>query len=125
MYNSALAFALVEASINVAPNRGPYCFRIYSQIYHRMNPVGERSETNFRYAQLYFIDSKQVTLIRADHPANGGCDQQLMKDLDAMLREVNPYAKIYKSMNRVLLEEYRQAERKGKPQLAVAHDHSY
>jgi hypothetical protein len=38
-----------------------------------------------------------------------------MAELDAMIREKNPYASIYKMMRQVLEEEYEQAEAENRP----------
>ena len=38
-YNSAFAFASTGAQITAPPGRGPYCFRIHGQVYHRTSPL--------------------------------------------------------------------------------------
>jgi len=42
-----------------------------------------------------------------------------MEELDAMLREKNPYAAVYKMMRQVLKEEYSQAQAENHPHQTV------
>lgn len=114
-YNNALAMPSMGAKIASPPNRGPYCFRIHGQVYHNTSSVGVLNETNPRYAPLYFMDSEQATDIRTGIAANSVCDRGLMKALDQLLRQVNPYTTLYKTMSRVLEEEHREAEAEGRP----------
>jgi hypothetical protein len=109
-YNSAHAFASMGANYSPPPGRGPYCVRIHGQIYHQTTPLGQTA--NPKYSDLYFLDSAQATDFRANIEMNSGCCRTLMEELDAMLREKNPYALTYKMMRQVLEEEYvrRQAE---------------
>jgi hypothetical protein len=84
-YNSAHAFASMEASISSPPGRGPYCFRIHGQLYHNASAVG--ATENPQYAHLYFMDAAQTSSYRANVEANGGCCRDLMEEMDEMLRE--------------------------------------
>ena len=38
-YNSALAFASVGAKVDSLPGRGPFCYRIHGQIYHKVGDL--------------------------------------------------------------------------------------
>ena len=118
-YNSALAMASMNGKINVPRGRGPYCFQIHGQVYHDTSPVGQENVTNHRYAQLYFLDSESATDKRLAIRANGGCEKDLMKSPDGELRQVNPYALLYKNMARVLEEEKRQAAAEGRTSYTV------
>ncbi|KZS10733.1 Uncharacterized protein APZ42_024749 [Daphnia magna] len=117
-YNSAHAFTSFGASISSPPGRGVYCFRIHGQVYHNTTPVGLNT-TNPKYANLYFMDAAQASEFRADFDSNGRCCRNLMAELDAMLREKNPYAAIFKMMRQVLEEEYRRAEAENLPHQIV------
>ncbi|XP_076029784.1 uncharacterized protein LOC143018309 [Oratosquilla oratoria] len=69
-YNASVSFASMGAKI-VQPNgRGPYTFRVYGQIYHRTSHMHSNDGQNRQFAQLYVIDSGQVTDIRTRNPAN-------------------------------------------------------
>lgn len=47
-YNSALAFASLEAQINLPQGYGAYCFRIHKQIFHQIGSIhpefGQRAQ---------------------------------------------------------------------------------
>ncbi|XP_057376187.1 uncharacterized protein LOC130697273 [Daphnia carinata] len=117
-YNSAHAFASLGANISSPTGRGPYCFRIHGQVYHNTTTVGPNTN-NPKYADLYFIDAAQASEFRSSFSSNAGCCRNLMEELDAMLREKNPYAAIYKMMRQVLEEEYRRAQHENLPHQTV------
>ena len=52
-YNSAFAFASFRANIDKLTNRGPYCFRIHGQIYHRTGSLHPYDESIHQYGQVY------------------------------------------------------------------------
>ena len=118
-YNSELAFASMGANVSLPPGRGPYCFRIHGMVYHSTRSVGQDSP-NPAYAGLYFMDSAQATDLRLHNQANAGCKLWLMVALDNILREVYPYAHLYKSMCQVFGEEQQKAVSENREQLAVA-----
>ncbi len=118
-YNSALAFASMVANVSLSPGSGPYCFRIHGMVYHSTRSVGQDSP-NPAYADLYFMYSAQATDLRLHNQANAGCEPWLMAALDNILREVNPYALLYKSMRQVFEEEQQKAASESRDQLAVA-----
>jgi len=88
-------------------------------VYHTTSSVGQNSQ-NPGYADLYFMDSAQATNIRLHNEANAGCERWVMIALDTMLREVNPYAHLYKSMRQLFEEEQRNAVAENRDQFAVA-----
>jgi hypothetical protein len=98
-YNSAHAFATMGPNYSPPQGRGPYCVRIHGQIYHQTTPLGQTA--NPKYSDLYFFDSAQATDFRANIKIIWGCCRTLMEELDAMLRENNPYALTYKMMRQV------------------------
>ncbi|EFX68723.1 hypothetical protein DAPPUDRAFT_329777 [Daphnia pulex] len=116
-YNSAHAFASMGANFSPPPGCGPTCVRIHGQIYHQTTPLGQTA--NPRYSDLYFLDSAQATDFRANIEMMSGCCRTLMEELDAMLREKNPYALTYKMMRQVLEEEYVQREAENLPHYTV------
>jgi hypothetical protein len=119
-YNSALDFASMGANVSLPPGRGPYCFRIHGMVYHSTRSVGQDS-LNPAYAGLYFMDSAQVTDLRLHNQANAGCELWLMVLLDNILREVNPYAHLYKSMRQVFEEEQQKTVSENREQTMIIH----
>jgi len=116
-YNSAHAFASMGANVSPPPGSGQYCYRIHRQIYHKTTPLGPTQ--NPKYSDLYFLDSAQATDFRANIHMLSGCCRTLMEELDAMLREKNPYALVYKMMRQVLEEEYLQRQAENLPHCTV------
>jgi hypothetical protein len=57
-----------------------------------------------RYAQIYFHDGKEAASIRNANNQNR-LDEGLLTELDAILRECNPYYQIYKNI-REITQEY-------------------
>lgn len=55
IYNSAMSFASIGANIDFPPGRGPYCFRIHGQMYHKISNINTGSAAKF--GQLYFLES--------------------------------------------------------------------
>ena len=112
-YNNALAFASMGAQIKIHQGRGPSVFTINGQLYHNTSAVefyDEHMSTpppTPKYAQLYFLDSATANNFRMELQANMCCDRNLMKQLDRMIRDCNPYAALYKNMNLLALEENR------------------
>ena len=53
IYNNAFAFASMEADITPPPGRGPYCYKVHGQVYHRVGTLHPETNSSRRYAQLY------------------------------------------------------------------------
>lgn len=88
-YNSSLSFASLGAQIDQVVGRGPYCFKIHGQVYHRtphMHPIDDER----RYAQLYVIDSSND--IRLQHASNVNLDPTIIENLNLLIGENNVYA---------------------------------
>lgn len=104
----------------VPAGTGPYVFTIHGQIYHNTSAVrpGDDATTPI-YAQLYILDSTQANEHRMNFAPNQVCDGELMSQLDALLRQVNPYANIYKNMREMIEEEERLSVAEGRPRMQV------
>ncbi|XP_053147640.1 uncharacterized protein LOC128343121 [Hemicordylus capensis] len=98
-YNAALALASMGAEINTPPGRGPYCFRIHGQIYHKVSPLYPSEQHKVGYGQLYIFDTGEATIQRLQN--NSACLATVMESLDTLLRNINPFAKSYEQMHRL------------------------
>ena len=47
-----------------------------------------------KYGQLYVLDNEEVTAHRKNHKRNSDIKAELLSELDSLLRNVNPYAKM-------------------------------
>ncbi len=56
-YNSALAFASMEAKLDPPSGRGPFVYRIHDQIYHSIGNLYPEEGEKPSYGQLYIMDA--------------------------------------------------------------------
>lgn len=98
-YNSAMAFASMGAKLDDSlTNKGPFCYRIHGQTYHRMGSLHPQEGIKPSYAQLYILDSSEATDARMGNAANSKCIRSVMESLQNLLEDVNPFAALYKNM---------------------------
>jgi hypothetical protein len=110
-YNSALGFASMGAKICPPSGYGPYCFRIHGQIYHRVGPFHPKDKEPPRFAQLYILDTDEALNKRMALKENKKCDPQLMARLDSLIRSISNYAKGFKMMRELEIEEEQRAKK--------------
>jgi len=95
-YNNTLAFAAFSTDLNPRrlPGRGPRVFTVHGQVYRRISNDIVRSELmQPRYCELYFIESEAANQIRmAQQPRHRSLLENLITDLDSLLRRINPFA---------------------------------
>ena len=116
-YNSALAFASFGASFDVPPGRGPYCFKVHGQIYHRIGPLHPEPGKSASYGQLYILDSAMALQERKSNHANEGCIDSILHQLDQVIRRISPFAQAYKLMHEVEQEEILRLRRENRDSL--------
>ncbi|XP_065318568.1 uncharacterized protein LOC135926571 [Gordionus sp. m RMFG-2023] len=109
-YNSAIAFASMGAQISELSGNGPYCFKVHGQIYHRTSHLYPQTDILPKFAQLYVLDTSQAIAGRLQHPANSDCDINIMRHLDQLIRQINPYALSFKTLGEVEKAELSLAE---------------
>lgn len=106
-YNNALAFASFGAKLDVVSGQGPKVFRICGQIYHNAYALHPSENEDRKYGQLYIIDTEVASQIRESNHLK--CSTIILKEIDIILREINPYAAAYKMMHEVEEEERNRA----------------
>ena len=79
---------------------GPYCFRISGQIYHAFSQLQPELGSKPRYSQIYIYDQEHE-LDNHLHTFNN-LDRGLLKQLQEMIKTVNPYAHIYKQAGEIM-----------------------
>jgi len=109
VYNNAVAFASLGASLQIPPGRGAYCFRVQGQIHHYVSPVCPPENQNPCFSQLYFIESSQANQIRIQN-ADICILENVLNKLDSIIRRNNPYANAYKLLHEVIEQEKEQAQ---------------
>ena len=95
------------------PGVGPYCFKVQGQIYHFASPLHPKNGHVRQFAQLYVLDANQALYQRMAIIANTSCLSHTMKIFADMIEEYNPFAKSYKMLHDVELEELRKAQISG------------
>ena len=50
---------------------------------------------------MYVLDNEKATAQRKNHKSNSDIKAELLSELDSLLRNSNPYAKVYKMMYEV------------------------
>ena len=83
------------------PRNGPQVIRICGKIYYNIYALHQNKNKARKYGQFYILDNKKVTAQRKNHKSNSDIRAELLSELDSLLRNVNPYAKVYKIMYEV------------------------
>ena len=104
-YNCALSFGSMGANIQEFTGTGPYCFKVQGQIYHRTSNLHAPDGQTPKYAQLYVLESSEANEHRMNEPANQNCLQEIIQNIDGWMRANNIFAKTYKMMHEIELEQ--------------------
>lgn len=95
-YNNTLAFASFSTDLSPRrlPGQGPRVFSVHGQVYRKIsNDVVRNELMQPRYCELYFIESGAANQIRmAQQPREQPLLENLLSDLDNLLRRINPFA---------------------------------
>ena len=105
-YNAALAFTSLGVKIDhsVTGTTGPYSFRIHGELCHRMGSLLPEDDNMERsYAQLYVHDPAEALNIR--NRRNPSLNPTVMRELQGMLHDTNPYIPLYKQAFQVMREK--------------------
>ena len=94
-YNSSLAFAsmCVTGKEYTFKTRGPYCYRVNGEVYHLTSQMEPKERQRPNFSQIYIYD-KEHELENRLHTFKG-LDKNVLKELQDMIKEVNPYAYKY------------------------------
>ncbi|XP_025192083.1 uncharacterized protein LOC112592287, partial [Melanaphis sacchari] len=108
-YNNTLAFAAFSTDLNPRrlPGRGPKVFTVHGQVYRRIsNDVVRNEMMQPSYCELYFIESGEANRIRmAQQPRQHPLLENLITELDSLLRQINPFAVAFQTMRQVWQRE--------------------
>ena len=103
-YNSSLAFAsmgLTQKEYKFK-TKGPYCFRISGQIYHTLSQMHPEPGKIPKFSQMYIYDHQN----NLDNCLQSfqNLERTVLKELQEMIKEVNPYAHLYKQAGYIMRE---------------------
>ncbi|XP_057299673.1 uncharacterized protein LOC130630262 [Hydractinia symbiolongicarpus] len=108
-YNSAVAFASFGANFRPPPGRGPPCFRICGQIWHRVGGLHPPEGQTPVFNQLYIYEAGRALNERMARQENNGCREDVMRTVQDVMDRVSPFAAAYRYMAEVEAEELNQA----------------
>ena len=94
-YNSAFAFASMTLTGQEYEfqGKGPYCFRINGQIFHKISQLFPQPGNTHTFSQIYLYDSE--TEINTRLQLFTALQEKTMRSLQCMINSVNPYAGLY------------------------------
>jgi len=98
-YNASLAFTSIGTTGTEFKfaTPGPYCYRISGQIYHRIGHFEPEQGHPPKFSQIYFYDQANEAQNRISHFPDGHLDEELLSDLQNMLKDCNPFVNQYKN----------------------------
>lgn len=97
------------------PGRGPYCFRVQGQIYHGTSLLHPQEGEPRKYAQLYVLSTTQAVEERLNIPQNENCLRHILRQLDKIMHNINPFAQAYRMMSEVERQNQEDSHRNGLP----------
>ena len=105
-YNKAFAFTSTGGSFRldgtVFDGRGPPCYKIQGDLYHRLGPVFPEHGCIPTYSQLYIWDDAEALEYRRNrNPEN---DRDTMASLQDMFLEYNPFVDVYQQARQIMQE---------------------
>ena len=83
--------------------RGPYCFRINGQVYHKISQMKPETGKSPGFSQIYIYD-QQNELDNHLQPF-AKLDRTLLHELQEMIKDMNPYAQKYKHVGEVIKQK--------------------
>ena len=93
----------VTGKVHKFDNRGPYCYRISGQVYHSISQMEPEAGKKPGFSQIYIYDQESQLQNRLN--SFGDLDEQLLKELQDMMKEINPYAQMYSHVGNVIREQ--------------------
>ena len=103
-YNSSLAFAsmCVSGVEYKFKTQGPYCYRISRQVYHVLSQMHPKHDKKPSFSQIYIYDQQNELDNRLQSFQQ--LDRTVLKELQDMIKDVNPCAAVYKQAGDIVRE---------------------
>ncbi|KAK3815381.1 MAG: hypothetical protein J3Q66DRAFT_284437 [Benniella sp.] len=98
--NSALSFTSMGVKYDKGlanAKQGVYTFRINGAVVHKMGSLQAPEDEDPKFAQIYFL-APEHQVARRNEIFDDALDENLLLELQQLLDQVNPYCKVYKSI---------------------------
>ncbi|GJR11205.1 putative PIF1 DNA helicase/replication protein A1-like protein [Tanacetum coccineum] len=105
-YNSMFAFTSIGGKVDDTVNygRGPFCYRIHGENYHRLGSLLPQTGKTPKFAQLYIFDTENEITNRINAVSKESCttskdkilDRELATEIRDMLDSINPLVKEFR-----------------------------
>ena len=101
-YNNTLAFTSMGVDVDnqSIQGSGPRSFRIHGTLHHLMGALIPPDGHQPSFAQLYIYDPEEATNRRVQ--GNPQLDPGILLDLHTTLRDIHPYAALYKQAYEIM-----------------------
>ncbi|ETN75355.1 hypothetical protein NECAME_12431 [Necator americanus] len=107
------------AQVDTISGRGPYCYRIHGQIYHRLGALHPHQGEQRQFGQIYILDTEMAAQQRLGNMRNSYCDSNLMLFLSEWFARNNVYAQSFKMMSEVEQMEIAAAQRENRQTIPI------
>ena len=101
-YNNTLAFTSVDVDMDnqAIQGSGPLSFHIHSTLHHLIGALIPPDGLQPSFAQLYIYDTEEATNRHVQ--SNPQLDPTILLDLHTTLRDIHPYAPLYKQAYEIM-----------------------
>ena len=86
----------------VFKTKGPYCYMISGQVYHALSQMQPEHGRKPNFSQIYIYDQENELDNRLWSFKT--LDRTVLKELQDMIKELNPYAQLYKQAGDIMSE---------------------
>ncbi|CAF4947438.1 unnamed protein product [Pieris macdunnoughi] len=111
--------ASINSNLNTLPP-GFFTYRVQGQIYIKTGSLVPLQGHKPQYNHLYIIEDEAALNDRLSDSRNNMCRSNIMRSLQTMLNEFNPFIKIYKKVAAILAEEELKAASENRPKYSVS-----
>lgn len=113
-YNAAFAMASIKSNLPTLPP-GVFTYRVQGQVYTKIGSLRPIDGDKPQYSQLYIIEDEAAIEERLSDSRNSACRNNIMRSLQTMLNDLNPFVRVYKKAATILAEEELQAATENRP----------
>ncbi|KAK9740632.1 hypothetical protein RND81_03G049700 [Saponaria officinalis] len=101
LYNNLFAFTSIRGRIDAKTQKGIYVFKLHGQMYHNL-PELIPNDAHPKYLQLYFYDGQHEAenRLRCFPELHQNVIEELIK-----ISQTNPYAKFFRSLREIQVQE--------------------